>query len=82
MIAFSQLGWRTPIDFGVLAATLYLVLVWAREVRALRIVLGIAGLHAAATFAHRGQLVVVAAVLEAAAIILVLLLFLLCSRSS
>jgi diadenylate cyclase len=77
MTTFSHLGWRTAVDFGVLAATLYLVLVWAKEARALRIVLGIASLHSAALFAHRGQLIITAVVLEAAAIILVLLLFIL-----
>ena len=48
MTALSQLGWRTAFDFGVLAVTLYLVLIWANEARALRIVLGIASLHSAA----------------------------------
>jgi diadenylate cyclase len=77
MTVIYHTGWRTAVDFGVLTVTLYLVLVWAREVRAMRIVLGIASLHIAALFARRGQLIVTAVVLQAAAIVLVLLLFIL-----
>jgi uncharacterized protein (TIGR00159 family) len=77
MIALAQLGWRTAVDFGVLAVTLYLVLVWASEARALRIVLWIASLHSASLFARNAGLVITGAVLEGAAILLVLLLLML-----
>jgi hypothetical protein len=45
MTFLLQLGWRNAVDFGVLAITLYILLVWAKEARALRIVLTIAVLH-------------------------------------
>jgi uncharacterized protein (TIGR00159 family) len=77
MTALSQLGWRTAFDFGVLAVTLYLVLIWANEARALRIVLGIASLHSAALFARSSGLMITGAIMEGAAIVLVLVLLIL-----
>jgi len=68
------LRWQSLIDFAVLAAAFYLVLVWARGTRALRIVLGIIGLHATARLARYADLAITAWVLDALSILLLLLL--------
>ncbi len=74
MPLLTGLGWQNAVDFLVLAVTLYLVLAWAKDARALRIVLGIAGLHAAALLARHYELIITAWVLEAAALVVILLL--------
>jgi uncharacterized protein (TIGR00159 family) len=72
--AFTQLGWQNVVDFAVLVTTLYIVLGWASEARALRIVLAVVGLHAAALVVRHYELIMTAWVLEAAAVAVVLLL--------
>jgi diadenylate cyclase len=74
MLALTGLGWQNAIDFLVLAVTLYLVLAWAKDARALRIVLAIAGLHAAALLARHYELIITGWVLEGAALVVILLL--------
>jgi DNA integrity scanning protein DisA with diadenylate cyclase activity len=77
MTALSQIGWRTAIDFVVLASTLYLILMWAKEARALRIVVTIAILHTAAVSARHMSLIITSTVLEGAAVALGFLLLIL-----
>jgi uncharacterized protein (TIGR00159 family) len=74
MFALTWLGWQNAVDFLVLALTLYVLLAWAHEARALRIVLVIAGLHAAALLARHYELIVTGWVLDAAAVVVILLL--------
>jgi len=77
MAALGQLGWQNFVDFAVLAATLYALMAWAQEARALRIVLTIASLHAASLTAQHFELIITAWVLRGAAIMLLLLLVML-----
>ena len=77
MTALLQIAWRAAVDFGVLAVAVYLILVWAKEACALRIVLATAILHTAALSARHLGLIVTWTVLEAAAIVLALLLLIL-----
>jgi uncharacterized protein (TIGR00159 family) len=70
-------GWQSAVDFAVLSAALYALLVWARQVRALRVALVVAGLHAAALTARQFDLIITAWVLDAAAVIAIVLLVLL-----
>ncbi|HTA70126.1 MAG TPA: diadenylate cyclase [Bryobacteraceae bacterium] len=70
------LRWQIVADFLVLAVAFYALLRWARSARAMRIALGIVGLHALALFARRLDLVVTSWVLDAAAILATLVLLL------
>jgi diadenylate cyclase len=58
--------WRGAVDFFVLAAAIYLLLRWARQARAVRIVLVILGLHASALLARDYDLTITSWVLSAA----------------
>ena len=68
--------WQSVADFLVLAVAFYALLRWARSARAMRIALGVVGLHALALLARRLDLVVTSWVLDAAAILAVLVLLL------
>lgn len=68
------LRWQDAVDFVVLAAALYLLIRWATEARALRLALGIVGLHAASIVARHFNLVITGWVLEGAAVVTVILL--------
>ena len=68
--------WQSIVDFLVLAAMLYAVLRWARSARALRIALGVVGLHALALLARHLDLVITSWVLDSLAILAVILLLL------
>lgn len=70
------ISWQIAADFLVLAVTFYALLRWARSARAMRIALGVVGLHALALLARRLDLVVTSWVLDAAAILAVLVLLL------
>ncbi len=68
--------WQSGVDFVVLAVALYAVLRWARSTRALRIALGVLGLHTLALLARHLDLVITSWVLDAAAILAIILLLL------
>lgn len=70
------LHWHIAVDFLVLAGAFYALLHWARSARALRIVLGVIGLHAGALLAQRLDLVISSWILEAAAVLAILILLL------
>ncbi len=70
------LTWQIAADFLVLAVTFYALLRWARSARAMRIALGVVGLHALALLARRLDLVVTSWVLEGAAVLAILVLLL------
>ncbi len=58
--------WQSLVDFIVLAGAVYLLLGWAKQARAVRIALGIIGLHAAALVARNYDLPITSWVLTAA----------------
>jgi diadenylate cyclase len=64
------------VDFVVLAATLYVLLRWAQQGRALRVALMVAGLHAGALVARGLDLAITSWVLDGAAALTILLLLL------
>jgi len=68
--------WQSVVDFLVLAAAFYALLRWAHSTRALRIGLGVAGIHALALLARRLDLVITSWVLDSAAVLAILLLLL------
>jgi len=68
--------WQTIVDFLVLTTAFYALLRWAYATRALRIALGVVGIHALALLARRFDLVITSWVLDAAAILAVILLLL------
>jgi diadenylate cyclase len=68
--------WQSGVDFVVLAAALYAVLRWAHSARALRIALGVLGLHTLALLARHLDLVITSWVLDPAAIRAIILLLL------
>jgi diadenylate cyclase len=68
--------WQSVADFLVLGVAFYALLRWARSARALRIALGVVGLHALALLARHLDLVVTSWVLDAAAILATLVLLL------
>ena len=70
------LRWQIVADFLVLALAFYALLRWARSARALRIALGVVGLHALALLARHFDLVVTSWVLDGAAILATLVLLL------
>ena len=51
MSFFSGLRWQDIVDFLVLSLALYVLLLWARQTRALRFAVIIVGLHACALWA-------------------------------
>jgi diadenylate cyclase len=68
--------WQTAVDFLVLAMAFYFLLRWARSARALRIALGVVGLHALALLARRLDLIITSWLLDSLAILAVVLLLL------
>ncbi len=62
------LRWQSVVDFVVLAPSIYLLLRWSRDARALRVTLGILGLEAGALVAAQLDLVITIWVLHAAAV--------------
>jgi diadenylate cyclase len=68
--------WQIVADFLVLAMAFYGLLRWARSARAMRIALGVVGLHALALLARHLDLMVTSWVLDAAAILSTLVLLL------
>ncbi len=74
MIAFPPFRWQGIVDFLVLAGAIYGVLRWSQQARALRIALGIAGLHACALAARYLDLIITSWILESTAIVAVVLL--------
>jgi uncharacterized protein (TIGR00159 family) len=71
------LGWQHVVDFVVLASAFYLVLLWARKNRALRIAVAALSLHVAAVVASRFGVTATVWVLDGAALLLALVLFVL-----
>jgi diadenylate cyclase len=68
------LHWQNIVDFAVLAAALYILLLWARQARALRTALVIVGLHAGSLLARRFELIITSWVLDASAAVALVLL--------
>ena len=62
------LRWQSIIDFGVLVAALYLLLLWAKQTRTLRLAFAIILLHAAGIIARRFGLGVTSYVLTGSSI--------------
>lgn len=62
------LRWQSAVDFLVLSAAFYLLLIWARETRALRLAFAIVSLHGVALVARHFDLVITGWVLDGAAI--------------
>lgn len=72
------LRWQSFVDFFVLSAALYFLLLWAREARALRFAVVIVGLHIGALCARHFDLAITSLVLNGASVAvigMVLLLF-------
>lgn len=67
-------GWQSIVDFIVVLVAVYLLLIWGKQARALRIALGIVGLRAAAILAQQLNLVLTTWVLDAASLVAVVLL--------
>jgi diadenylate cyclase len=72
----NLIRWQTAVDFLVLAVAFYILLGWARSARALRIALGVVGLHALALLARQFDLIITSWLLDFLAILAVLLLLL------
>jgi diadenylate cyclase len=70
------LRWQSVVDFFVLTTAFYALLRWAHSTRALRIGLGVVGIHALSLLARHFDLVITSWVLDAAAILAVVLLLL------
>jgi uncharacterized protein (TIGR00159 family) len=62
------LRWQSVLDFVVLAPSIYFLLRWSRDARALRVTIGILALEAGALVASRFDLVITVWVLHAAAV--------------
>lgn len=62
------LRWQSVVDFVVLAPSIYLLLRWSRDARALRVTIGILGLEVGALVAGQLDLVITVWVLHAAAV--------------
>lgn len=60
------LRWQSLADFFVLAGTIYVVLRWAKQARAVRVAIGIIVLHAGALLARNYELVITAWILTGA----------------
>jgi diadenylate cyclase len=72
----SLVRWQTAVDFVVLTIAFYVLLRWARSARALRIALGVVGLHALALLARQLDLIITSWLLDFLAILSVVLLLL------
>jgi diadenylate cyclase len=69
--------WQSVVDFLVLAAAFYAVLRWAKQARAVRIALGIIGLHVAALVARHYDLMITSWVLTATGFVAIAVLLIL-----
>jgi uncharacterized protein (TIGR00159 family) len=77
MSFFSELRWQDVVDFLVLSAALFWLLLWAKQTRALRFALIIVGFHACALWAEHFDLTITGWVLEVASLAAIGLLILL-----
>lgn len=77
MIIISSIRWQSVVDFSVLVAALYILLLWARETRALRSAIAIVGLHLGALCAAHLDLTITSWMFDGAALALIGLLVLL-----
>jgi uncharacterized protein (TIGR00159 family) len=77
MSFFSALRWQDIADFLVLTLALYVLLLWAKQTRALRFAVIIVGLHACALWAMHFDLRITGWVLEGASLAVIGLLILL-----
>jgi diadenylate cyclase len=76
MVNFGTLRWQDVVDFLVLGMAFYVLVLWAKQARALRIAFGILGLHAAAVLARNADLIITSIVLDAAATVAIVFLVL------
>ena len=73
----NWLRWQNVVDFIVLSVAFYLVLLWAKQTRALHLALLIVGFHAAALWAGHFDLTITSWVFEGACLAVIGLLVLL-----
>ena len=76
MILLPAIRWQVVADYLILAIAFYVLLRWAQSARALRLALGVVGLHVLALVARNLDLVITSWVLDASAILAVLVLLL------
>jgi diadenylate cyclase len=76
MSLLSAIRWQVVADYLILALAFYVLLRWARSARAMRLALGVVGLHVLALLARNLDLVITSWVLDASAILAVLVLLL------
>ena len=76
MNMLAAIRWQVVADFLILAVAFYALLHWARSARALRIALGVLGLHVLALLARNLDLVITSWVLDASAVLAILVLLL------
>jgi uncharacterized protein (TIGR00159 family) len=76
MILLTAIRWQVVADYLILAGAFYVLLRWARSARALRVALGVVGLHVLALLARNLDLVITSWVLDASAILAILVLLL------
>jgi len=77
MPLINWLRWQSVVDFVVLSVAFYLVLLWAKQTRALHLALLIVGFHAAALWAGHFDLTITSWVFEGACLAVIGLLVLL-----
>jgi diadenylate cyclase len=77
MLFVNWLRWQNVVDFIVLSLAFYLVLLWAKQTRALHLALLILGFHAAALWAGHFDLTITSWVFEGACLAVIGLLVLL-----
>jgi uncharacterized protein (TIGR00159 family) len=77
MLLIDWLRWQNVVDFIVLSVAFYLVLLWAKQTRALHLALLIVGFHAAALWAGHFDLTITSWVFEGACLAVIGLLVLL-----
>jgi uncharacterized protein (TIGR00159 family) len=65
-VEMPPIRWQSAVDFVVLAGAIYMILRWAKQARAVRIAIGIIGLHLGALLARNYDLVITSWVLTAA----------------
>ena len=68
MLTVYAVRWQHVVDFVVLALSIYLLLRWSRDARALRVTIGVLALEAAALVAGQLHLLITVWVLHAAAV--------------
>ncbi len=77
MFLIHWLRWQSVVDFVVLSVAFYLLLLWAKQTRALRFALMIVGFHAASLLAGHLDLTITSWVFEGASLAIIGLLLLL-----